>query len=56
MELLMSSAVLLETLGRLHLSVGVDGDGLRITGPRSAMTPDLERAIRAHAPAILAAM
>jgi len=44
----MSGVALLETLGRLELAVVVDGDSLRVTGPRSAMTPDLERAIRDH--------
>ncbi len=44
----MSAAALLETLGRLDLAIRVDGDGLRVTGPRAAMTPALEQAIRAH--------
>jgi hypothetical protein len=42
----MKAAELLATLGRLDLSVAVEGDKLRVTGSRSAMTPDLERTIR----------
>lgn len=42
------AAALLETLERLDLSVRVDGESLQVRGPRAAMTPDLEQAIRAH--------
>jgi TubC N-terminal docking domain len=45
----MTAQTLLATLGRRDLSVVVEeGDSLRVTGPRSAMTPDLEQAIREH--------
>jgi hypothetical protein len=43
-----AAAELLEALERLDLSIRVDGAGLRVRGPRAAMTPDLEQAIRAH--------
>jgi hypothetical protein len=44
----MKAAELLATLGRLDLSVAVEGDKLRVTGSRSTMTPSLERTIREH--------
>jgi TubC N-terminal docking domain len=44
----LTAPALLATLGRLKLSAVVDGDSLRVTGPRSAMTPNLEQAIRDH--------
>jgi hypothetical protein len=48
MVLPLTAPALLAMLGRRELSVAVDGERLRVTGPRSAMTPDLEQAIRDH--------
>jgi len=44
----MDAGALLATLGRLAFTVAVDGADLLVKGPPSAMTPDLEEAIRDH--------
>jgi hypothetical protein len=44
----MNAPALLAAMGRLALSVSVDGDSLQVAGPRSAMTQDLAQEIRDH--------
>ncbi len=49
-----SAAELLATLARMGLSIAVDGDSLRVRGPRASMTPDIAQTLRDHRVELLA--